>query len=116
MGEPVGGAHHEVIEGELGIEVHGGGGSFSLIEIVFPFLVSKNQQFGIGIKNFLQGILNIVGAAAADDLPAEVRRGIENQVVLVQLHHLRVIEPGRHGHGPQPLLHMAEDLCPDIGR
>ena len=116
MGKPVGGAHHEIIKGELGVEVHGGGSGLSLIEIVFPLLVSENQQFGVGIENFLQGILNVVGAPAADDLPAEVGRGVQNQIVFVQLHHLRVIEPGRHGHSPQPLLHMAEDLCPDIGR
>ena len=114
VGEPVGGAHHEVVKGELGVKVHGGGG-LVLFQVVVPLRVSEYQELGIGIEDLFQGILDIVRAPAADDLPAEIRGGVENQVGFVQLHHLRVVEPGRHGHGAQAFLHVAEDLCPHIG-
>ena len=115
MGEPVGGAHHEIVEGELGIEIHGGGDGLPLVEIVFLGFVVENQELGVGVEDLLQGVLNIVGAAAADDVPAEVRGGVEDQIVIIQLPHLRVVKPGGYGHGAQPLLNVTQDLCPDIG-
>ena len=106
MGEAVGGSHHEIVKGKLGIEIHGGGG----VSFGFPgvqFLIPKNEQFCVGIKNFLQGILNIIGAATADDLSAKIRGRIENQIVFIQFHYLGIIEPGGNGNGTQPFLHIA---------
>ena len=71
-----------------------------------PLLVAENQQPGVGIEDLLQGVLNVIGAAAADDIPAEVRGGIENQVGVVQLHNLRVVQPRRHRDGAQTLFHI----------
>ena len=115
VGKSVGGANHKIIKGKLGVEIHGGSG-FALGFESGKLLVSKDDQLGIGIENFLQCVLNVIGAAAADDLPAEIRRGIENQMFLIQLHHFSVIKPGGHGHGAQALFHMAQDFCPDVGR
>ena len=114
VGEPVGGAHHKIIKGELGVKVHGGDG-LSLVAEGVPFLVPKDQELGVGIKDFLQGILHEARTPAADNVPSEIGGGVENQVVFVQLHHLRIVEPGGNRDRSQTLLHVAEDLRPDIG-
>jgi len=106
VGKAVGGADNEVVKGKLGIEVHGGDAFPLLLEGV-QLLVAEDHQLRVGIEHFLQRVLNVIGAAAADDLPAEVRGGVQNQIVLVQLHHLGVVKPGRNGDSPQPLFHMA---------
>ena len=114
MGKPVGGAHHKIVKGKLGVKIHRRGRS----TLIFPggqLFVAEHQQLGVGIENLFQGVMDVVGAAAADDLPAEVRGGIENQIVLIQLHHLGIVEPGRHGNGAQAFFHMAQHLGPDVG-
>ena len=113
VGEAVTWPHHVVVEGKLGVKIHAGG--FVLVAEGVPLLIAENQQLGIGIEDLLQGILDVIGAAAADDVPAEIRGGVDDQVGVVQLHHLRVVQPGRHGDGPQLLLHIPQNLCPDIG-
>ncbi len=114
VGKPVGRAYHEIVEGELGIEVHGRGGLALLLPGVH-FLIAVNQELCVGIENLLQSVLDQVGAPAADDLPAEVRGRIEDQVIFVQLYHLGVVQPGGNGHSPQTFFNIAENLCPDIG-
>ena len=114
VGKPVGRAHHKIIKGKLRVKVHGRGGLALLLSGV-QFLVAVDQKLGVGIENLLQSILNQIGAPAADDLPAKIRGGIENQVVFVQLHDLGIVQPGRDGDSPQALLNIAENLCPDIG-
>ena len=74
----------------------------------------KNDELGIGIEDLLQGIMDIIGAAAADDLPAEIRGGVDDQVHLVQLHHFGIIQVGGNGEGTQPFLQVADDLGPDV--
>ena len=114
MGEAVRWAYHKIVKGELGVKVHGGG-AFPLGLPGVQLLVAENQELCVGVEDLLQRVLNQIGAPAADDLPAEIRGRIENQVIFVQLHHLRVVQPRGNGHGPQPLLQTAQDLCPDIG-
>ena len=114
VSEAVAWAHHKIIEGKLRIKVHGGG----ILSLGLPgvqFLVAEHQKLCVGVEDLLQRVLNEIGAPASDDLPAEIRGRIENQVIFVQLHHLRVVQPRGNGHGPQPLLQTAQDLCPDIG-
>ena len=106
VGEAVRRANHEVIEGELGIKVHGGG-IFALGLPGVQLLVAKDQKLCVGVENLLQGVLNQVGAPAADDLPAKIRGRIENQVVFVQFYNLRVVKPGGDGHGAQTLFNVA---------
>ena len=115
VGETVGGADNEVVKGKLGIEVHGRN-AFPLLFEGVQLFVTEDHQLRVGIEHFLQRVLNVIGAAAADNLPAEIRGGVQNQIVLVQLHHLGIVEPCRNGDSPQPLFHMAQNLCPHIGR
>ena len=114
MGEAVRGAYHEIVKGELGIKIHGGGGlPFGLLGT--QFLVTEDQKLGIGVKDFLQRVLNQIGAPASDDFPAEIRGRVENQICFVQFHNLRVVQPGGNGNGSHPFLQTAQDFCPDIG-
>jgi len=115
VGEPVGGAYHEAFKGKLGVKVHGGF-PLSFGPVSVQLLVPEHQKLGIGIENFPQGIVDIFGAAAADGLPAEVGRGVQNQVFLVQLHHFRIVKPGRHRDRIQTLLHILQNFGPHIGR
>ena len=114
VGEPVGGAYHEIVEIELGIEVHGGAG-LALGLVGVQLLVTENDELGIGMEDLLQCVLNIICVTFYDDLPAVVRRRIQDQLFLIQFHHLRVVEPGRDCDGAKALLNMAENLGPNIG-
>ena len=52
MGKPVAGADHEIIEGELGVKVHGGDG-LALVAEGIAFFIAEHQELGIGIEHFL---------------------------------------------------------------
>ena len=105
VGKPVGRTDHKIFKAELGIEVHGG---FLLAVglVGSQFFVTKDYQLGIGVEDLLQRVLNVAGAAAADIFPAEIRGRIEDQMLFIELHNLRVIEPGGHGNSAQTLFHM----------
>ena len=70
VGKPVGGAHHEVIKGELGIEIHGGG-FFILAPERLQLLVAEHGDLGVGIENFLQRVMDIIGAAILNNTPTK---------------------------------------------
>ena len=106
VGEAVRWAYHKIVKGELGIEVHGGG----VLALGLPgvqLLVAKDQELCVGVEDLLQSVLNQIGAPAADNLPAKIRGGVENQIGFIQLHHLRVVQPRGNGYGAQPLLQIA---------
>ena len=52
VGKPVAGADHEIIEGELGVKVHGGDGLAFVAEGI-AFFIAEHQELGIGIEHFL---------------------------------------------------------------
>ena len=93
----------------------GDGGILSLGLPGVQFLVAEHQKLCVGVEDLLQRVLNEIGAPASDDLPAEIRGGIDDQVGFIQFHHLRVVQPGGNGHGAQTFLQTAQDLRPDIG-
>ena len=105
VGKPVGRTYHEAVEGELGIEIHRGVG-FVLGLVAFEFLVSEDDQLGVGGEYLLQRVLNVFRVAAADHVPAEIGGRVQNQVVFCQLHHLGVVKPGGYGHSTHALFHM----------
>ena len=115
VGEPVGGAHHEIIEIELGVEVHGSG----LLALIFEggqLIVTEYHQLGIGVEDLLQRLLDIAGVALDDHFPAIIRGGVEDQMLLVELDHFRIIEPGGHHDAAQLFFHITIDFRPHIGR
>ena len=114
MGEAVAGANHEILEGELGGKFQGAV-FLAAGAVLGQLLVVEDDDLCVGIENLLEGVLDIFDAAAGDDLPAEIRGRIEDQVLVVELHHLRIVEPARYGDGAQPLFHMDQNLRPDIG-
>ena len=114
VGEAVAGTHDEILKGELGGKLQGAV-FLAAGAVLGKLLVVEDDDLGVGIEDLLEGVLDIFGAAAGDDLPAEIRGGIEDQMLVVELHHLGVVEPARHGDGAQPLLHMDQNLRPDIG-
>ena len=114
VGEAVTGAHDEIVEGELGVKVHGGGGLALLLK-GGQLLVAEDNEPGVGVEDLLQGVLNVAGVPAADQIPAEIRGGVDDQVLVVQLHDLRVVQAGGDGDGAEALLHVADDFCPYIG-
>ena len=116
VGKPVGRTYHEILKGELGIEVHGGHVLFILVPVGVQLLVVKYHQLGIGLEYLLQCIANGAGSPVPDHIPAKIRRGIDDQLLLGQLHHLGIVEPCLHRDGTQKLLQINEDLCPYIIR
>ena len=114
-GKPVGGANHEIFEGELGIEIHDGIGLPPGL-IFRQLLRTKDHQGDFCIENFLHGVLDILGAAALDDFLAEGRGSIKNQLLVIELHHLRIVKPSGDHSGCQAVFHVIQNFCPDIGR
>ena len=115
IGEAVGRTNHKVIEGELGVKFQNTA-LFLFLLPVLKLLFIQNHQFGIGIENLLQAVLNILSAAAADKIPTEIRGGINNQLFFVQLHHFRIVKPAGYGNGGEPLFQVAQNFGPNIGR
>ena len=113
MGKAVAGTHHEILKGELGGEFQGGGVLAAGV-VLLQLLLVENDELGVGIEHFPQGILDVLGAAAGDDLPAEIGGRVEDQMLVIELHHLGVVEPAGNGDGTQPLLHVDQHLRPDI--
>ena len=53
---------------------------------------------------------------ACRGIPAEVRGGIQNQIVLIQFHHLSIVKGSGYHNGAQLFFNIADDLGPHIGR
>ena len=114
MGEAVAGTDHEILKGELGRKLQGGI-FLSAGAVLGQLLVVEDDDLGVGIEDLLEGVLDVNGAAAANDLLPEIRGGVEDQMLVIQLHHLRIIEPAGNGDGTELLLQIDQDLRPDIG-
>ena len=114
MGKAVGRAHHEIIKIKLGIKIHSGQTS-TAVAMGVQLFVTENQQLGIGIEKLLQSLMDVVGTALANNIPAEIRGRIENQMLTGQLHHFCIVKPGGDGHSAQLLLHVTKDFRPNIG-
>ena len=104
IGDPVGGSHHEFIEGELIApqEFLAQGGL--AIDPPGQLLVPDDLNVEIGGEDLLQGVLYQVQVAGHDDILTEFRGGMQNEAVIQQLHHLAVAEPGADRGGGQVLL------------
>jgi hypothetical protein len=114
VGEAVGGANHEIVEGELGVKIHGRGG-FALLLEGLQFLVTEDQQFGVGIELFFQGFMDISGVTATDNVPAKIVSRVQNQVLFIELHDLGIVKSGGDDDGAKLIFDIAENLGPDIG-
>ena len=114
VGETVGRANHEIFKGELGIEIHGGG-NVVLFLVGFHLRVAKDDDLGIGIKDFLQGVFNDLDIAPTDHFHPEFRGGIENELFLIQFDNFSVIKGIGYDDRTQRSFQMPQDLSPDIG-
>ena len=108
----VGRANHEIIECELRVKFQ----HTALFLLFLPFLIIQHHQFGIGIEDLLQGILNVIGTAAADKIPTEIRGRINDQLFFVQLHHFRIVKPAGNGDRTEPLFQVTQNFSPNIIR
>ena len=82
VGKPVGRANHKAVKSKLGVKVHGVG--LSPGAVYRQLRITEDQHLGIGIKNFLQGILNEIGTATANNIGAELRGRIDDQLFFIE--------------------------------
>ena len=114
VSKAVAGTNHKVIKGKFQIIA---GFLFLVFILIFiQLFITEDQKLCIGIKNLFQRIVNIFRAAAADDLPTEFRRTLEDQMLFRQFYDLSVIKPGSDGNTAKTLLHVAHNFGPHIGR
>ena len=113
MGEPVGRAHHELVKGELGVKLKkllfG-----VLFLILLHLLLAEDKKRHRPVEQLLHGVLNIVRAAPLDDILSEGRRGIEDELVLRQFHHLGVVKIGRDKRSCEVGFQIAKHLGPNV--
>ena len=90
VGKAVGRTHHEAVEGELGVKVHGVG-FFTLGLVGFQFLIVQHHQLGIGIEKQTQRILDMGGAALANGIPPEIGRRVDDQLLFIEFNDLGIV-------------------------
>ena len=106
-------ADDEVIEGELRIELNETRLLFArAVGVDLRFI--QNDQLKLHVEQILERFLNIDRAARDDHVLAEGRRREEDELLIGQLQHLGVVKPGRDDGGRELLLHVTENLRPDI--
>ena len=94
---------------------------FDKLGLLVPVLIGVQLVLGedldldVHLEQLLHGVLDVGHAAALDDVLTELGGGIENQLLIRQLHHLGVVKPGGNDRGGQPVFHMRQNLGPDIG-
>ena len=115
VGKFVGGTHHEPLKGILL-----GTGEKDVVGLTFPEILQlplpQHHHLEVGGKELVQGLLDGGQIAGDDDVPLEVRGGVEHKPVGVQRHGLGVVKPGVDRGGGHVPLHEGEHLGPDIGR
>ena len=82
MGKAVRGTNNKVIKRKLRIKIHGSA-LLTLGLVSSQFLVTKDNQLRIGMEYLFQSILNVICAAAANDLPAEIGGRKQNQMFFI---------------------------------
>ena len=106
-------ADDEVIEGELRIELNETRLLFArAVGVNLRFI--QNDQLKLHVEQILERLLNIDRAARYDHVLAEGRRREEDKLLIGQLQHLGVVKPGRDDGWRELLLHVTENLRPDI--
>ena len=68
----------------------------------------------LAICTVLCSMISIVMRLGRDHVFAEGRRREEDELLIGQLQHPGVVKPGRDDGGRELLLHVTENLCPDI--
>ena len=112
VGELVGGAHHEALEGVLlcpGEEAALLGG-FQGVHLP----LGEDNHVEIGGKQLVQGVLDEWNIAGCDDVPLEPGGAVQDEAVFVQRHGAGVVKPGIDGGGSHIGLHQLNDLRPDL--
>ena len=113
MRKAVGGADDEIIERELRVK-------FDKLRLLLPAAIGfdlrliQNGDGDVHLEDLLHRFLDITLAAAKDNILAERRRGIENQLIVGQLENFGIVKPGGDHLRRQSGLHMAEHLRPDV--
>ena len=113
--EAVAGADDEVFKRELRIELHKAR-LFLAGTVGLNLRFVKDNQFQVHVEELFERVLNVDRAAGNDHVLAEGGRREENELLVRQLEHFRVVKPRGNDGGRELLFHMAKDLGPDIGR
>ena len=109
----VGRADNKIIERELRVKLD----KLRLLlptAIGFDLRLIQNGHGDVHLEDLLHRFLDISLAAAEDNVLAERRRGIEDQLIVGQLENFSIVKPGGDHLRRQSGLHMAEDLGPDV--
>ena len=113
VGEFVGGAHHEALEGVLlgaGEEVI----FLRLLLVLVQLPLGEDGHVHVTGKQLPQSGLNLGDIAGGDDVPLEAGRGVEDEAVILQRHSSGVVKPSIDGGGGHVGLHQADHLGPYI--
>ena len=115
VGQLVGGAHHEGLEGELPA-LHQGGRLLLLLILVAaqPLVVQKPYRH-VGGEDVLESRLDIGEEPVLDIGALEVVGTVEHQGIPLQGHHRGVVKPGLDGGLRQLLPESGQYHGPDIG-
>ena len=117
VGEFVGGAHHEALEGVVLGAGHEGrvGGGPGIGGELLQLPLSQDDHFEIRGEKFVQGLFNGGKVTGKDDVPFEIGWGVEDKAVGIHGDRLCVVKPGIDGGWGHVRLHEGEHLGPDIG-
>ena len=113
VGELVGGAHHEALEGVL----LGAGEEVVLLRlaVLVQLPLGEDHHIHVAGEQLPQGGLDLPGVPGGDDIPLEAGGGVEDEPVVLQGDGGGVVKPGVDGGGGHIGLHQSDDLGPDIG-
>ena len=113
MGELVGRADHEAVEGV----VVGAGEQGVLLGLTagLGLLLRQDLHLQVGGEQVLERLLDHTQIAQADDIGISLAGGAQDEPVLLQGDGGHVLEPGVHGDGIHVPFHQLKDLGPDVG-